>query len=98
MRAAPDVPADLALREVEPDRRALVALDAVTSRRRAWQCDNRRPASLTAREALESVQFEALLLWTAWANVLDGVELTDDDHERIAIAGQRIQAVYEAAR
>ena len=98
MRAATDVPADLALREVEPDRRALVALDAVTSRRRAWQRDNRRPASLTAREALESVQFEALLLWTAWANVLDGVELTDDDHERIAIAGHRIQTIYEATR
>ena len=98
MRAATDVPADLALREVKPDRRALVALDAVTSRRRAWQRDNRRVPSLTAREALEAMQFEALLLWTAWANVLDGVELTDDDHERIAIAGQRIQAVYEAAR
>lgn len=85
------------LQDVEPERRAAVALDSVRRDVRQWHFTNRRPRALSAREALEALHFESLVLWTAWSNARAGVELTAEDHERIDVAMSRILAIYEEA-
>lgn len=74
---------NLELEGVDYNRRAGVVLDHITVARRDWQREQRRPKSLTAREALAALQFEALLVWTAAHNVANGVELTEADLARL---------------
>ena len=81
--------------DVEPVRRADVALDEVHAQQRQWHRQNRRPAALTAREALAALQFESLLLWAAWHNVHNGVEMTDDDAARINVAMANINEICD---
>ena len=57
------------LMSVETGRRAGVALDFITTSRQKWERENRRPKTLTAREALAALQFEALLVGAAAAAV-----------------------------
>lgn len=57
-----------------------------------------RRGLLTAMQALEVIEFEALLTWTAARNLAHGYALTDNDLERLAIAAERIQAVTIEAR
>ena len=83
----------LDIHDVPAQRRAGVAMDAITTARSTHARQHRRPAALTAREALEAVRFECLLLWTAWANLRAGFELTDDDHDRIGVAMARIEVI-----
>ncbi|MBK7061032.1 MAG: hypothetical protein IPH51_11175 [Rubrivivax sp.] len=83
------------LHEVEPARRSGVALDAIASSRKQWQREQRRPSALTAREALAALSFEALLVWTAAANIRNNVELTAEDFERLTIACSRITVITE---
>jgi hypothetical protein len=83
----------LALHEVEPARRAAVAEDLIGTSRRQWQREHRRPPALTAREALAALQFETLVIWTAAHNIVNGVELADDDLERLTVAMNRIDAI-----
>lgn len=83
----------LDLHEVDAERRASVALDGITSARKQWARQNRRPAALTAREALAAVQFDALLIWTAIANIRAGAELNADDWERVTLAMQHINTI-----
>lgn len=90
---SPTEPGALHLADVEPERRASVALDGVTSARRQWQREHRRPSALTAREALAAVQFECLLIWVAIGNFINGVELTTEDFERLTLAMRRIDAL-----
>jgi hypothetical protein len=82
-----------ALHEVDAERRAAVAMDTITAARRRHEQEHRRPAALTAREALAAIQFEALIVWTAAANVRNGVELDDDDFDRLTLAQRRIDAL-----
>jgi len=82
-----------ALLEVDTQRRAGVALDAITTSRQHWQRQHRRAPALSARDALAAVQFEALLIWTAAANLLAGVELSQEDWDRITLAMSRIDAI-----
>jgi len=83
------------LNDVEPARRAGVALDMVQTSRRQWESEHRRPRALTAREALLALQFEVLLVWVAAGNLAAGVELTDEDFERLTIACSRLEAIIE---
>lgn len=85
------------LRDVEPARRAEVAQDAIHAMRRQWERENRRPKALTAREALAALQFEALLVWTAAANVINGEDLSEEDFARLTTACKRIDAISSEA-
>lgn len=81
--------------DIDPARRAGVAMDKiVVARRQHWR-EHRRPAALTAREALAALQFEALLVLVAAGNLRNGVNLTDEDWDRLAIAHGRIQAIAD---
>lgn len=83
------------LRQVDPDRRAAVAIDHITTDRKRWAMTNRRPSALSAREALVAVQFECLVIWTAAQNLREGVPLTDEDMARLNVAQQRIDAIVD---
>ncbi len=74
------------LESVQAERRAGIALDRVSSSRRQWEREHRRPSALTPREALAALQFEALLIWTAAANVRHGIALSDVDFERLTLS------------
>lgn len=83
------------LKAVEPARRSGVALDMVQTSRRQWASLERPLRALTAREALLALQFEALLVWVAAGNLAAGVELIEEDFERLTIACSRIEAIVE---
>lgn len=83
--------------DVDPDRRAAVAIDKIVNEQKRWAVKNRRPAALTAREALVAIQFECLVIWTAGANIRAGVELSDEDMERVSLAIQRIDTIVDEA-
>lgn len=85
----------LDLQDVDAERRADVALDAIHLDRRRWQREHRRPGALTAREALAALQFEALLVWVAAQNVAGGIELSDDDRTRLNLAMRRIDTIAQ---
>lgn len=85
------------LQDVPLHRRAAVAEDAITNGHRQHDREHRRPRALTARDALAALHFECLVLWTAWANLLHGVELTEADHERIRVAMSRIEHITDEA-
>ena len=83
------------LQEVDAERRASVAQDVITSARSQRQRTNRRPSALTAREGLTALHFEALLVWTAAANIRNGVELTDADFERLSMSCRWIDTICD---
>jgi hypothetical protein len=85
------------LQEVDAERRAPVALDVIHSRNKAWSKEHRRPPALTPREALAAIKFEALLVWTACANVRNGVVLGDADFERLSTACRWIEVICSEA-
>jgi hypothetical protein len=87
----------LELEGVDYNRRAAVVLDHITVARRDWQREQRRPKSLTAREALAALRFEALMIWTAAHNVANGVELSEDDLARLTTSCSWIDAICEEA-
>lgn len=87
----------LDLEGVAADRRPDVAIDHITTSRQQWERANRRPRSLTARDALRALQFECLLIWTCAANVRNGVTLTDDDFDRLTLAQRRIDLLTQEA-
>jgi hypothetical protein len=81
------------LHDVGPERRAAVALDTITAARQQHDRDHRRPRALSAREALAALQFEALLVFTAAANIRAGIELSDEDFDRLAVAARWIETI-----
>lgn len=87
------------IREIEPQRRPSVAHDVITAARQAHQREHRRPAAITARDALIALEFEAMLVWTCAQNILAGVALTAEDLDRLTTACRWITAIRnEAAR
>ena len=58
----------------------------------------RRRRMLSYSQALELIEFECLLVWTAAFNLANGHALTEDDLERLSLAGSRIQAMVKEAR
>jgi hypothetical protein len=89
------LPVDIDL--VDAERRAAAVLDDVEVASRAWRRQNRRPRSLSAREALIVLQFEALFVGVAASNLAQGVSLSDDDRERLLVACSRIQVIVDEA-
>lgn len=87
----------LDLSDVDDQRGAGVALDHIHAQRTEHQRANRRPRALTAREALKALQFEALLVYVAAANVRNGVALSEGDMARLGIAVQRIDIITDEA-
>ena len=83
----------ITLDDVEPDRRASVVLDVIRRAETDHAARNRRPAALSAREALAALQFEAVLIWVAAGNLRNGVTLGDDDFRRLTIATARVEAI-----
>lgn len=89
MSALPD------LHGVTPARLAPVVIDTIVDARRRWARENRRPKAFSAREAVAVLQFEALLVWTAAANMRHGVDLSDEDFERLTAACRHIDAIVD---
>ena len=85
------------LADVDAERRADVALDAITSAVAAHDRQHRRPRALGVREALIAVQFEAMFVGVAACNLAQGVELTEVDRERLLLAARRIDAIATEA-
>lgn len=86
------------LADVDAERRAEVAIDTITSAVSTHNRQNRRPRSLSARDALIALQFEAQLVAVAACNVAHGVELSDGDRSRLLLAARRIDVIaVEAA-
>lgn len=87
----------MSLADVHAERRADCALDGIVSARRTWERANRRPRSLSAREALVALEFEALFVSVAAMNLANGVELTEGDRERLLLAHSRIDTIVSEA-
>jgi hypothetical protein len=85
------LPADLEL--VEAERRTGMLLDRMALDERAHA--RRRERSFTAREALTCLEFEALFVAVAAANLAQGVELSDVDRKRLWLASERITTIVE---
>lgn len=83
------------LQSVDAERRAAVAIDIVSTSQRQWQRNHRRPAALTPREALAALQFEGMLVAVAAANVRNGMRLSDEDFERLALSIRWINSIAE---
>jgi hypothetical protein len=58
----------------------------------------RRRAMMSARQAIDLIEFECLLVWTAAFNLANGHALTADDLSRLAVAGRRVQAAIDEVR
>lgn len=86
---------DLALHEIEPQRRALVAEDAITRSRQDWQREHRRPPALTAREALAALRFDVTIVLIVASDVRKGKTPSDDDWRDLLGAISRIAFVAD---
>lgn len=89
--------ASLDLTEVEPNRRAGVALDHMQAERQRWNREHRRPRSLSARDALIALQPEASIVWIVGCDLRRGTEVTENDWARLEVALQRIDAIVTEA-
>ena len=58
----------------------------------------KRRGMLSARQALDVIENETTLVWTAAANMANGYTLTADDRQRLNTASARIQAVCDEVR
>lgn len=85
------LPSDIDL--VAPERKADILIDRLTVDSREHH--RKRAKSFSAREALVCLEFEALLIATAASNIAYGVELTDEDRNRIWLAYARVQTIVD---
>jgi hypothetical protein len=77
-----------------PERRAGALLDvAIAARRETHTRPRERP--FTNRQALTCLEFEALFVAVSASNIAQGVELTEDDLERLWLASERITTIVE---
>lgn len=79
--------------DLHPGRRSAVAIDKITRAELDYQRTNRRPSALTAREALAAMKFECLLVTICASNIALGIELTEDDYQRLLLAATRIERI-----
>jgi hypothetical protein len=80
---------------VDSERLAAAALDDIGVAARTWQRRTRRPPAMTARDALITLQFEALLVGVAASGLANGTALTEEDHDRLILACSRITAICD---
>jgi len=81
------------LHEIDAERRADVAIDSIVVARREHERQNRRPRALSARDALIALEAEAFFVSVAACNLANGVELSEDDRERLLLAYRRIDTI-----
>lgn len=87
------LPDDIAL--VAPERKAEILIDKLSVDARRYQ--RKKERSFTAREGLICAQFEVLLAAVAASNLARGVELTDEDRDRLWLASERLTTIAEEA-
>lgn len=58
----------------------------------------KRKMMVSARQAIDLIEFECVLVWTAAFNLANGHALSPEDLDRLGIAGRRIQAVIDEVR
>ena len=58
----------------------------------------KRRAMLSARQAIDLLEVEFMLVWTAAFNLANGHALTPDDLDRLAVASQCIRAAIDEVR
>lgn len=87
----------LDLADVDPHRRADVAMDHVMAVHHAQDRMNRPPRALSAREALFALHFEVSLVGVIAANLRRGVTLTEGDWQRLTTAINRIDFLASEA-
>lgn len=80
---------------MEPVYAAESAIDKITAESRAWA--KKRPRTLSAREALAVLQFEATFVAVAACNLSNGKPLTAEDRQRLLVAAQRIDVLADEA-
>ena len=79
---------------IEPQRLAGSVIDEVVIQRRRRDCNGR---ALTAREALQALAFEAMLVSVAAQNLALGMALEDADLTRLLLAWSRIETLAAEA-
>ncbi|TAK75608.1 MAG: hypothetical protein EPO12_18270 [Aquabacterium sp.] len=79
------------LRTEDEELQADAALDHIDRARREWA--RKRPASLTARQALECMRFEVLVVRICAVDMEQGVGLNGDDMARLRLAIDRIETI-----
>ena len=79
---------------IEPQRLAGSVIDEVVIQRRRRDCNGR---ALTAREALQALAFEAMLVSVAAQNLALGMALGDADLTRLMLAWSRIETLAAEA-
>ena len=79
---------------IEPQRLAGSVIDEVVIQRRRRDCNGR---ALTAREALQALAFEAMLVSVAAQNLALGMALGDADLTRLLLAWSRIETLAAEA-
>lgn len=82
---------------VDAERHAATALDAITLQRQQWHREHRRPAALTAREALAALRFEALVVFLVAQDVAAGRVPSVEDLQRLLVAMTRIDQIAREA-
>jgi hypothetical protein len=87
----------VSLADVDPERRADVAIDGIVTARRDHGRQHRRQRSLSAHDALIALQYEAFLVSVAACNLANGVDLNDGDRARLLLAARRIDVIATEA-
>lgn len=87
----------LNLREVDPERRASVAQDAIVSSRKSHEREHRRQRALTYRDTLEALRFDCTLMVVCMGNILHGELLTEADFARVTRAMASINSLLDEA-
>jgi hypothetical protein len=81
--------------DIEPVYAAESAIDKIAVESRAWA--KKRPRTLSAREALAVLQFEATFIAVAACGLANGKPLTAEDRQRLLVAAQRIDVLTDEA-
>jgi hypothetical protein len=79
--------------EGEPAMRAESAVDRITVQQQDWH--SKRVRTLSARDALQALAFEAAFLHVVSVTMRDQGPLSDDDHARLVIACGRIGVIVD---
>jgi hypothetical protein len=85
------------LKDVDPERRSGVVLDEIHAHGQQWARQNRRPRSLSAREALAALQFEMTFVAVCAGNMAEGYVPTDEDRARLRLSVARVNAFADEA-
>ena len=89
------LPADIDL--VDDERKAAAVMDTLVAAEAMHAREHRRPRALSLREALSALRFEILFVSVALMNYRNGIDLTDEDEERLLQAANYIDTILAEA-